>query len=100
VDKNCYVEPIYKTASADQIQKADNATLAVWGMGCENCVTRVRNSLLSLDGVYGVDVFLNMALAEVRYDSKKLSPNVLVNAVSSAGNDGHHQYRAELIAAE
>ena len=100
MDENCYVEPIYKTASVDQIQKADYATLAVWGMGCENCVTRVRNSLLALDGVYGVDVFLNMALAEVRYDSRKVSADALANAVSSAGNDGRHNYRAELILAE
>lgn len=100
MDENCYVEPIYKTASPDQIQKSDIATLAVWGMGCENCVTRVRNSLLALEGVYGVDVFLNMAVAEVRYDSGKLSPDVLVSAVSSAGNDGRHKYRAELMAAE
>ncbi len=98
--ENCYVEPIYKNSSMDQIQDADTATLAVWGMGCENCVTRVRNSLLALEGVVGVDVFLNMALAEVRYDSKKLLPDVLVNAVSSAGNDGRHNYRAELISAE
>ena len=100
MDENCYVEPIYKTASIDQIQKSDIATLAVWGMGCENCVTRVRNSLLTLDGVYGVDVYLNMAVAEVRYDSIRLSPNKLVMAVSAAGNDGHHKYRAELMAAE
>ncbi len=100
MDEKCYVEPIYKTASADQFRKADSATLAVWGMGCENCVTRVRNSLLSLDGVYGVDVFLNMSLAEIRYDSKKVLADELVNAVSSAGNDGRHKYRAELISAE
>ncbi len=100
MDENCYVEPIYKTASADQIQQADNATLAVWGMGCQNCVTRVRNSLLSLDGVFGVDVYLNMALAEVSYDREKVSAADLVSAVSRAGNDGRHQYRAELLAAE
>ena len=102
MDENCYVEPIYKTAaaSADQIQNADLATLAVWGMGCENCVTRVRNSILVLDGVFGVDVYLNMALAEVRYDNKKISADAFVMAVSRAGNDGRHRYRAELIAAE
>jgi copper chaperone CopZ len=100
MDENCYVKPIYKNASIDQFQKAETATLAVWGMGCENCVTRVRNSLLELDAVYGVDVFLNMAIAEVRYDSKKVSADALVTAVSSAGNDGRHNYRAELIAAE
>ena len=101
MDENCYVQPIYKNAvSADEWRNADSATLAVWGMGCENCVTRVHNSLLALDGVYGVDVFLNMALAEVRYDSKKISTDALVTAVSSAGNDGRHKYRAELISAE
>jgi len=101
MDENCYVEPIYKgVVSADQLQKADTATLVVWGMGCANCVTRVRNSLLLLDGVYGVDVYLNMAVAEVSYNQEKISAHQLVETVSAAGNDGRHQYRAELVAAE
>ena len=101
MNENCYVEPIYKDSiSADQIQKADTATLVVWGMGCENCATRVRNSLLTLDGVYGVDVYLNMAVAEVSYNQEKISAHQLVETVSAAGNDGRHQYRAELVAAE
>lgn len=100
MDENCYVEPIYKSASADQIRNADNALLAVWGMGCENCATRVRNSLLALEGVYGVEIYLNMALADVRYDSQKVSAENLVDAVSRAGNDGRHEYRAQLIAEE
>ena len=101
MEDNCYVEPIYKNAvSPDQLQQADYATLVVWGMGCHNCVTRVRNSLLALEGVYGVDVYLNMALAEVIYDGKKLVPDELVKAVSGAGNDGRHKYRAELLATE
>ena len=100
MDENCYVEPIYKDAPVDEIRNTDCAVLTVRGMGCENCATRVRNSLLSLEGVYGVDVYLNMAMAEVRYDSRKVSTVTLVNAVSRAGNDGRHQYHAELIAAE
>jgi len=100
MDENCYVESIYKNSTTDQIRNGENALMRIWGMGCENCVTRVRNSLLSLEGVYGVDVFLNMALAEVRYDSKKVLADELVNAVSSAGNDGRHKYRAVLISAE
>lgn len=100
MEENCYVEPIYKDAPAEEIRNADRALLAVWGMGCPNCVTRVRNSLLSLDGVYGVDVYLNMKIAEVSYDSKKVSTVTLVNAVSSAGNDGRHEYRAQLIEGE
>ena len=100
MDENCYVEPIYKNAvSDDELRKADSALLTVRGMGCENCAMRVRNSLLSLDGVYGVDVYLNMATAEVSYDSKKVSADALVNAVARPGNDGRHEYRAELVAA-
>ena len=34
MDKNCYVEPIYKNSvSVDQIRKADKVMLAVWGNG-------------------------------------------------------------------
>ena len=101
MEENCYVEPIYKTVvSAQQLQQADRATLTIWGMGCQNCVTRVRNSLLAIEGVYGVDVYLNMALAEVMYDSKRVLPKQLLEAVAQAGNDGRHEYRAQLLATE
>ena len=100
MDENCYVEPVYKNAvSNDEMSKADSALLTVQGMGGENCVTRVRNSLLSLEGVYGVDVYLNMAMAEVSIDSQKVSAKMLVEAVARAGNDGRHEYRAQLVAA-
>ena len=99
MDENCHFEPIYKTASADQNQEANNATLTVWGMGSENCVTRVRNSLLSLDGVFAVHVYLNMTIAEVCFNCEKVSTQMLLGAVSRAGNDGRHEYRAELVTA-
>ena len=99
--ENCHVEPIYKNSiPADQLLKADKATLIVWGMGCQNCATRVRNSLLALDGVFGVDVYLNMSLAEVSYDREKTAPTELIAAVTRAGNDGRHEYRAQLVAME
>jgi copper chaperone CopZ len=100
MEKNCHVEPIYKSSPVDQLRKADVATLMIRGMGCENCATRVRNSLLLLDEVYGVDVYFQMGLAEVRYNSQKIAASELVDAVARAGNDGHHQYRAELVASE
>lgn len=100
MDENCYVEPIHKNVvSDDELRKADNALLAIWGMGCPNCATRVRNSLLSLEGVYGVEVYLNMAMAEVSYDGRKVTAQSLVEAVARAGNDGRHEYGAQLIAA-
>lgn len=100
MDDHCHVEPIPKNAiSSDELRNADSALLAVAGMGCENCVTRVRNSLLSLDGVLTANIYLNMAMAEVSFDSRKISTKALVEAVSRAGNDGRHEYRAELVAA-
>lgn len=101
MEENCYVQPIYKNAiPSQQLQEADRATLAISGMGCHNCATRVRNSLLSLEGVYEVDVYLNMALAEVTYFRAKVLPGQLVEAVARAGGDGRHEYRAQLIATE
>lgn len=99
MDEKCHVEPINKTTHADQMRKADSALLAVSGMGCENCATRVRNSLLSLEGVYAADIYLNKAMAKVSYDSNKVAAGMLEEAVSRAGKDSHHQYRAELVAA-
>lgn len=99
MDENCYVEPIHKTTSDDLIRNADTALLRISGMGCQNCVTRVRNSLLSLEGVYTADVSLNMAMAEITFDGKRVTPQALVTAVCEAGNDGRHQYQAELVAA-
>jgi copper chaperone CopZ len=69
-------------------------------MGCHKCATRVRNSLLSLEGVYGVDLYLNIALVEVIFASTKVSPNRLIDAVAQAGNDGRPEYRAQLIVTE
>ena len=101
MDENCYVEPLYKTMpSMTQMQNAKQVTLFVSGMGCPNCVTRVHNKLIALDGVFGVDVYLHMALAVVIYDMSVLSPDQLIMAVRQAGNDGRHDYRAQLLTAQ
>ena len=98
MDENCYVEPINKTALDSVIHNADSALLSVSGMGCQNCATRVRNSLLSLDGVIHAEIYLNMGMAEVFFDEKKVSVEALVGTVARAGNDGRHQYLAEVVA--
>jgi copper chaperone len=97
MDENCYVEPVNKITPVDRLRKADLALLAIKGMGCKNCVTRVRDSLLSLEGVYQVDIYLNMGMAEVTFDGQQISSHMLVEAVSRAGNDGRHNYLAQLI---
>jgi len=98
MDKNCFVEPVIKVTPLDRLRRADMALLAIKGMGCKNCATRVRNSLLSIEGVYEVDIYLNMGMAEVTFDGQQISSRMLVDAVSQAGNDGRHSYLAQLIA--
>lgn len=99
MDHNCRVEPIHKPTPAQQIRPASRALLSIVGMGCANCATRVRNSLISMEGVYGVDVHLNLALAEVLYDRTRVSTEALKDAVHRAGDDGRHEYHAEMITA-
>ena len=57
----------------------------------------MRNGLLVLDGVHDAEVMLNMRMAEVYYDEKKVSAEMLVRAVATAGNDGRHNYQAQAI---
>ncbi|MFH1186504.1 MAG: heavy-metal-associated domain-containing protein [Chloroflexota bacterium] len=99
MDNNCRVDPFHKPASAKQIRAAERALLAIGGMGCASCAMRVRNSLISMEGVYAVDVLLNLALAEVLYDSTRVSADALKDAVRRAGDDGRHEYHAEMITA-
>lgn len=94
---NCHVEPIQKSALDHVIQSADRILLSISGMGCANCATRVRNGLLLLDGVHDAEVMLNMRMAEVYFDEKKVSAAMLVQAVAEAGNDGRHNYQAQAI---
>lgn len=96
---NCHVEPIQKTALDHVIRSADRILLSVSGMGCPNCATRVRNGLLSLDGVHDAEVMLNMRMAEVYFDEKKVSAKNLIQAIVGAGNDGRHNYQAQVITA-
>jgi copper chaperone CopZ len=97
MDQNCIVEPIQKSALDHVIQSADRILLLVSGMGCPHCATRVRNGLLLLDGVHDAEVLLNMRMAEVYFDEKKVSVEMLVQAVAGAGNDGRHHYQAHAI---
>ena len=99
MSNNCHVEPIQKTALDHVIQSADRILLSISGMGCQNCATRVRNGLLSLEGVHDAEIMLNMGMAEVYFDEKKISAEMLVQAVAEAGNDGRHNYQAQVISA-
>ena len=94
---NCHVEPIQESALAHVLQSADRSLRSISGMGCPNCATRVRNGLLLLEGVHDAEVMLNMRMAEVYYDEKKVSAELLIKAVAGAGNDGRHNYLVQVI---
>ena len=97
MEENCHVEPIQKVASADDLTEAHIVGLSVQGMGCINCATRVRNSLLALDGVVSADVDWERGLALVDYVPAKTSVDAVLLAVAAAGNAGHHNYHAQVI---
>ena len=97
MEEQCHVEPIQKVACADDLSDARIVALIVRGMGCVNCATRVRNSLLALDGVVSADVDWERELALVDYVPAKTNVDTLLQAVAVAGNDGHHNYYAQVI---
>ena len=97
MEEQCHVEPIQKVASVDELSEAHIAALAVSGMGCVNCGTRIRNSLLALDGVVSADVDWERGLALVDYVPTRTTVDTLVRAVAAAGGDGYHSYQAQVI---
>ena len=95
--ENCHVEPLDKPLDEAALSTAMAAYLAVWGMGCPRCATRVRNGLLSLEAVLFVEVFREKGLAIVVYHPEQVRADDLVGAVAAAGNDGRHHYRARVV---
>jgi copper chaperone CopZ len=94
----CYVEPLEKPLDEAALESAMAAYLAVGGMGCPRCALRVRNGLLSLEGVLLADVLLEDCVAVAAYDPNRVTPEDLVQAVANAGNDGRHHYWAQVMA--
>jgi copper chaperone CopZ len=95
---SCHVEPFEKPLDPNALQNADVVYLAVSGMGCPRCATRVNNRLLKVDSVLLSEVVLENGIAEVAYDPTQVTPADLVRAVSDAGNDGRHHYAAHVFA--
>jgi len=97
MNTNCHVEPIQKLTTSDERQSLITVGLAVWGMGCVNCATRVRNALLSLAGVVEADVDHTTGFASVEYNQNLVSGPVLLQAVAQAGDGKHHKYIAMFL---
>lgn len=70
--------------------------LVIAGMGCPNCARRVRNALVSEEGVGDATVKLIPPVSHVLYDADRVTKERLIAAVGRAGVGTHHQYRASL----
>jgi len=95
--ENCHVDPVEKPLDENALAQAEAAFLGVSGMGCPNCAMRVRNGLLNLKGVLYADINLQSGVAAVAYDPQQVTTASLVTAVYESGNDGRHEYRAQLL---
>lgn len=56
------------------LRKRRAACLTISGMGCGNCATRVRNSLLKIDAVHLVEIAVEEGLAVVAFEWVKVHP--------------------------
>jgi len=98
MNRECHVDAVDKSPSIEERQEQAVALLAVEGMGCPNCVLRVRNGLLQVYGVVSADVDLDTGRARVVYNPLLVQPKCLPRAVADAGAAARHDYRAYLIA--
>lgn len=97
MNKDCHVDPLEKNPTRVELEEEAIAMLYVWGMGCPNCVNRVRNSLVSLKGVIEANVSHVMSTSQIIYNPKLATLDDLISAVVHAGEDGRHEYGAQLI---
>ena len=97
MDKECHVDSIHKSPSVEERSEQARIRLEVLGMGCPNCVNRVRNRILQVYGVVSVDVDLESGRTDIVYNPGLASVFDLREAVAAAGADGRHEYRAYLM---
>lgn len=95
--QNCHVEPLDKPVDLNALRKAQVTYFAVSGMGCQTCATRVRNGLLSVEGVLLAEINLDQGTATIAYDPRQTTTERMRQAVTDAGNDGRHHYAAKVI---
>lgn len=58
-----------------------NIIIKIKGMGCQNCVNAVMESLSEIDGINKVNVSLEKELAEVEYDELKVNADKMVETI-------------------
>jgi len=98
MERECHVETVLKTATAQEQANKMSAILTVWGMGCPRCATRVHNGLVSVNGVVDAYVEHLAGMAWVVFNPDMVTPDMLLDAVAHAGDESQHEYAAMLLA--
>ena len=75
----------YAAQTVDNGSGSADARLAIEGMHCASCVSRVEDSLASTPGVLSASVNLASAEASVAFEPRRLAVDELVAAVERAG---------------
>ena len=58
-----------------------NIIIKIKGMGCQNCVNAVMESLSEIDGINKVNVSLEKEFAEVEYDELKVNTDKMIETI-------------------
>jgi copper chaperone CopZ len=80
-----------RAAESDAPASAVTSVFRVEGMTCGGCEASVRLTVKRLDGVRAVEASHTEKRATVTYDSSKLTPQDIIEAIERIG------YKAELI---
>ena len=86
-----------EAAFFDGQSNLDVSYFNIYGLNCPRCADRVQMALSRTPGVSTVIVEFPDGLAEVAYDSKRVTVDALVQAVQAAGDGGHHNYQAQWL---
>lgn len=58
-----------------------NIIIKIKGMGCQNCVNAVSESLKELEGISKVNVSLEKESAEVEFDETKINTDKMIETI-------------------
>ena len=79
---------------------AEETALSVEGMSCASCVARVENAAKKIPGVEATQVNLALGRAHVRFDPRKVTPQLIAQAITDAGYPAAPQTTATDTATE
>ncbi len=93
----CEIKPIQKAIADEELSKIQVSYVAIAGLNCHNCATRVRNALLKTYGVIDAIIDHSDGLGEITYNPHLTNPDQIIDVISMAGGDGIHSYSAQII---